>query len=91
LRIIKKVFGITTYLVNQSNTNDLICRQKVKRKNFLVCKNVKFNSTFDKEGFFEWLNRVNPIVEIKKKDNSLYLFYQNLFTRRKFIVAFERR
>ena len=48
----------------------------MKRKNFLVCKNVKFNSAFDKEGFFEWINKVKSIIEIKKNDNSLYLFFK---------------
>jgi len=49
----------------------------MRRKNFLVCKNVKYYSDFDKEGFFEWIDKIKAIVEIEKKDKELYLYFKS--------------
>jgi len=49
----------------------------MKRKNFLVCKNIKFYSELEKEVFFEFINRIKSIVDFEKKGDELFLYFKS--------------
>ena len=49
----------------------------MKRKNFLVCNNVRYYSDLDKEGFFEWIKKIKSVVEMEKIDGELYLYFKS--------------
>ena len=49
----------------------------MKRKNFLVCKNIKYYSDLEREVFFEFIKKIKSIVEFETKDNTLYLYFKS--------------
>ena len=49
----------------------------MKRKNFLVWKNVRFYSDLEKKVFFEFVERINAITEYKEENKKLYLYFKS--------------
>jgi len=49
----------------------------MKRKNFLVWKNILFYSDLEQEVFFEFIEQIKSIIEFEKKNNSLYLYLKS--------------
>lgn len=45
------------------------------KKHIIVveCKRVKFYSSYDEDAFFEWLQKIKSIMEVKGKKDSLFL------------------
>ncbi len=48
-----------------------------KDKIILICKWVKFYSSYDEDAFFEWIKKIPSIKKIDGRLNELYLYFDS--------------
>jgi hypothetical protein len=44
-----------------------------KNKDYLICKKIKFYSVFDKDIFFEWVNKIECIDDVEYVGKDLFI------------------
>jgi len=49
----------------------------MKRKNFLIWKNVRFYSDLEKKVFFEFIEKIKSIAEFEQENKKLYLYFKS--------------